>query len=189
MSKGGSNPDGRAHHHAVTTGLSPSGDVKCTARCVCCGFLSCCLRRLACVVLPRKREEALHAHRPKRRKEKEKGKRGARLRARTCDAPLGCTCMCKGGRRGRLVSLLSVCVCVGERVGGGWGVCMRHNAYTLSGPCLLVSARMEIVWFSRPCKSKDASRSYTARGVVCSVLYQSPLCLCHVALKRVVVGA
>ena len=37
MNKGESNPDGRVHHHAVTTGLCPSGEVKCTAcHCVLC---------------------------------------------------------------------------------------------------------------------------------------------------------
>jgi hypothetical protein len=147
--------------------------LRATACCAFCGCLNWCLRRLACVVLPRKRGKALHAHRPKRRrKRKRKGREGPGC-VRTCDVPVGCTCMCREGRRGHLVSLLSVCG-GGERVGGGWGVCMRHNAYTLSGPCLLVSARVEIVWFSRPCKSKEASRNYTARRGGCSVLYQSP---------------
>ena len=96
---------------------------------------------------------------------------------------------CGRGRRGHLVSLLSV-YGGGGRGGGGWGVCMGHNMDTLSGPCIVsLAPSWKIVWLSRPCKLKGASRNYTALKGFCSVLYQSPLCLCHVVLKLVVGGA
>ena len=98
--------------------------LRATACCAFCGCLNCCLRRLACVVLPRKRGKALHAHRPKRRgKRKRKGREGPGC-VRTCDVPVGCTCMCREGRRGHLVSLLSVC---------GGGERMRERQHTSTG--------------------------------------------------------
>jgi hypothetical protein len=139
VNKGESNPDGRVHHHAVTTGLCPSGEVKCTAcHCVLCFlWLFELLSPSSGLCGAAKKKRKSTACPPTKKKKKKKKEREGPVCVLVPDVPAGCTCMCREGRRGHLVSLLSVCG-GGERVGGGWGVCMRHHAYTLSGTCLLV---------------------------------------------------